>query len=481
MAVINAGDVIAGKYRVERVLGEGGMGFVVAATHLTLEIPVAIKFIRDGALGTREASVRFLREAQAAVQIRNPHVAHVYDVGALETGEPFMVMEYLEGCDLSDLYKQRGALPPAEACEYVLQACDALGEAHSLGIIHRDVKLGNLFLTRGAAGVPIVKVLDFGLSKANPFGGGETGVTMSAAVLGSPRFMSPEQLQDPRTVDGRTDIWALGVILYTLLAGRPAFDAETVGKLFAKVMGESPPPLRELNPTLDPGLVAIVDRCLQKSLDARMPNVAELAAGLVPYCMNTAHAQTTAARLASLQPSPPSAAGAGATRHPTPTVPPASGRSTSLELGGPWAGAAPQPPPPEGSSRLWLGLGVALAVIGVAGGAFYVSRNQVPTGHAEVVPVPAEPPALPTVEPPTAPAVVGAGVGKVASKSVVPAAPTVASPVVATGPTPAAAPRPTQGPKPAATPTTPTGPAPTAPTAAPKPKPASPDIPTTRD
>jgi serine/threonine-protein kinase len=395
MAVINAGDVIAGKYRVERVLGEGGMGFVVAATHLTLETPVAIKFIRDGVLGTREASVRFLREAKAAVQLKNPHVAQVYDVGTLESGEPFMVMEYLEGCDLSDLFKQRGALPPAEVCEYVVQACDALGEAHALGIVHRDVKLGNLFLTRGAAGVPIVKVLDFGLSKASPFGGGETGVTMSAAVLGSPRFMSPEQLQDPRTVDGRTDIWSLGIILYTLLAGRPAFDAETVGKLFAKVMGENPRPLEELAPRLDPGLIAVVNACLQKSPDARISNVADLASALSPYCMNPGRAQATAGRLAAVLAASRDAnvvaLAPGSPKARQPSMPPAStsGRSTSRELGSAWAQgpAVSQSAPKEGISRVWLGLGVGLVVIGVAVGGFYVSRSNAPTGNADVEPI----------------------------------------------------------------------------------------------
>jgi serine/threonine protein kinase len=394
MAVINAGDVIAGKYRVERVLGEGGMGFVVAATHLTLETPVAIKFIRDGVLGTREASVRFLREAKAAVQLKNQHVAQVYDVGTLDSGEPFMVMEYLEGCDLSDLFKQRGALPPAEACEYVVQACDALGEAHALGIVHRDVKLGNLFLTRGAAGVPIVKVLDFGLSKASPFGGGETGVTMSAAVLGSPRFMSPEQLQDPRTVDGRTDIWSLGIILYTLLAGRPAFDAETVGKLFAKVMGENPRPLEEIVPRIDPGLVAVVNACLQKSPEARISNVADLASALSPYCMNPGRAQATAGRLAAVLAASRDAnvvaLAPGSPKARQPSLPPAStsGRSTSRELGSAWAqGPAVSQSAPKEISRVWLGLGVGLVVIGVAAGGFYVSRSNVPTGRADVEPI----------------------------------------------------------------------------------------------
>ena len=429
MAVINAGDVIAGKYRVERVLGEGGMGFVVAATHLTLETPVAIKFIRDGILGTREASVRFLREAQAAVQLKNPHVASVYDVGTLETGEPFMVMEYLDGCDLSVLFKRRGALPPAEACEYVVQAADALGEAHALGIIHRDVKLGNLFLTRGAAGVPIVKVLDFGLSKVNPFGGGETGVTMSAAVLGSPRFMSPEQLQDPRTVDGRSDIWSLGIILYTLIAGRPAFDADTVGKLFAKVMGENPPPLQDVVPGIDMGLVAVVNACLEKKRENRISNVADLAFSLAPFCLNPAHAQATAGKLASVLASsklPEVTALAPGAQKRRNSVPPASGRSHS-DLGGPWAGSA-APSAKEGDSRVWLGGAVALAVVGVALGAFFVSRSNAPTGRAEVLPMPSSSAlvATPADAPKAAPAAVvvaGSGVPASAPKGPITAQP----------------------------------------------------------
>ena len=473
MAVINAGDVIAGKYRVERVLGEGGMGFVVAATHLTLETKVAIKFIRDGVLGTREASVRFLREAKAAVQLKNPHVAAVYDVGTLESGEPFMVMEYLEGCDLSDLFKQRGALPPSEACEYVVQACDALGEAHALGIVHRDVKLGNLFLTRGAAGVPLIKVLDFGLSKASPFGGGETGVTMSAAVLGSPRFMSPEQLQDPRTVDGRSDIWSLGIILYTLIAGRPAFDADTVGKLFAKVMGEEPAPLQSLVPGIDPGLVAIIQRCLVKKPEQRISNVAELANALAPYCVNPGHAHATAAKLAAVLASSKvadvAALAPGAARGYT-SNPPQSNRSTSMDLGGPWAGSTPAAAPAkEGLSRVGLGVVAAIAVVGVAVGAFYISRSGVPTGRAEVVAASGEPtPVPPPQAPPASPTII------VVAGSAQPMAPKASSPVA-----PAPKPEATGKPQPAAAAPTPSV-KPAAP--APKPKGQTPsDIPAVRD
>ncbi|HEY8076547.1 MAG TPA: serine/threonine-protein kinase, partial [Labilithrix sp.] len=165
---VRPGDVLAGKYRVERVLGQGGMGYVVAALHLQLDQLVAIKLLRHGALDEGEATGRFVREAKAAGKLRNEHIARVYDVGELESGEPYMVMEYLEGTDLSKLAKQRGRLPVGEATEYLLQACEALAEAHSFGFVHRDIKLANLFITTGPAGGPLVKVLDFGISKTNP-------------------------------------------------------------------------------------------------------------------------------------------------------------------------------------------------------------------------------------------------------------------------------------------------------------------------
>src|SRR6185503_8835991 len=163
--MVNVGDVIAGKYKIERVLGEGGMGKVLAATHLVLGKPVAIKLMRREALGNREAVQRFLREARAAARLRSPHAVHIDDADELPSGEPYIVMEHLDGIDLAELCKQRGALPVGEAAMYVVQACVAIAEAHSHNIVHRDIKPGNLFLARGAGGVLCVKVLDFGIAK----------------------------------------------------------------------------------------------------------------------------------------------------------------------------------------------------------------------------------------------------------------------------------------------------------------------------
>jgi serine/threonine-protein kinase len=303
MSSVKPGDVLAGKYRVERVLGSGGMGYVVAARHLQLDQLVAMKFLRRNGPGLdeTEATGRFLREAKAVVRLRDEHVAKVFDVGTLETGEPYIVMEYLDGCDLSALAKQRGHIPVSEAVEYVMQACEALAEAHSLGIVHRDVKLANLFVTRGHAGSPLVKVLDFGISKMNPFGESDHEMTRTASMLGSPRFMSPEQMRDPRNVDARSDIWSLGVVLYRLVAGKPPFEADTLGRLLSMVMHENPDSLAAIcDPALlPPGFSETVQHCLEKDPNGRFSNIAELAYALVPFAVDPTRARGAADRIAA--------------------------------------------------------------------------------------------------------------------------------------------------------------------------------------
>ena len=299
---VKPGDVLAGKYRVERVLGSGGMGYVVAARHLQLDQLVAMKFLRRNAAGLdeTEATGRFLREAKAVVRLRDEHIAKVFDVGTLESGEPYIVMEYLDGSDLAAIAKQRGQLPVSEAVEYVMQACEALAEAHSIGIVHRDVKLANLFLTRGHAGSPLVKVLDFGISKVNPFGetAAEHEMTRTSSMLGSPRFMSPEQMRDPRKVDARSDLWSLGVVLYRLVAGKPPFEAETLGRLLSMVMHENPDPLAASRNDLPPGFAETVHHCLEKDPNVRFANVAELAYALAPYAVDPVRARGVADRVA---------------------------------------------------------------------------------------------------------------------------------------------------------------------------------------
>ena len=284
-APVRAGEVLAGKYRVERVLGLGGMGVVVAAMHIQLEERVAIKFLLPEALQNPDTVARFAREARAAVRIKNEHVARVSDVGTLDSGAPFMVMEYLEGQDLSDVVKSRGPLPVHEALDYLLQTCEAIAEAHSLGIVHRDLKPSNLFLTRGSDGAPLVKVLDFGISKVKPRGASmqEAALTKTASVMGSPLYMAPEQMVSTRDVDARADIWALGVVLYQLLAATAPFSGDTMTELCARILQEPPPPLSNVRSDVHPGLEAALLRCLEKERDRRYASVAELVTALAPF------------------------------------------------------------------------------------------------------------------------------------------------------------------------------------------------------
>ncbi len=281
---VHIGDVVAGKYRIEHVLGVGGMGVVYAALHIHLEQKVALKFVLPHVLANELSKERFLREARAAVRLKSEHVARVLDVGTLDTGEPFQVMELLEGCDLSTLMKQHRPVRIADATEYVLQACEAIIEAHSLGIVHRDLKPQNLFITRRANGAPLVKVLDFGISKSTgPGSAGVVSLTQSSTVLGSPLYMAPEQMRSARNVDVRGDVWSLGVILYELLTGRVPFDGESMTELCLKVVNDPPPAPKDLRSDLPDALVKIVARCLEKDPTNRFPNVAMLAMALEPF------------------------------------------------------------------------------------------------------------------------------------------------------------------------------------------------------
>ena len=289
-AGVQPGQILLGKYRIERVLGMGGMGVVVAATHVTLEERVAIKFLLPQALSNGEAVARFLREARAAVRIKSEHVARVTDVGQLETGAPYMIMEYLDGSDLGSVVQQRGALPIEESVEYLLQACEALAEAHALGIVHRDLKPANLFLVRRADGSPSVKVLDFGISKTTGLDGSNSdlGMTKTQAVMGSPLYMSPEQMVSARDVDVRTDIWALGAILYELLTGKVPFQANTITQLCAMILQQQAPALRNSRPDAPEPLQNVIARSLQKDRNERYTNVAELAQALAPFASRRA-------------------------------------------------------------------------------------------------------------------------------------------------------------------------------------------------
>jgi eukaryotic-like serine/threonine-protein kinase len=275
------GEVLSEKYQVERVLGMGGMGVVLAARHVALGQRVAIKLLRPEIAKLPEAAERFLREARASTSLKSQHVAHVLDVGALASGAPYMVLEYLEGRDLHDLARSGTPLPIASTVEYVLQAAEALAEAHGAGIVHRDLKPANLFLTSGSDGSALVKVLDFGISKATlP---GERGLTQTDAVLGSPGYMAPEQIRSTKHVDQRADIWGLGVCLHELVTGRPPFDGESVAAVSVQIAMEPAPLLHTLRPDAPEGLSRVVERCLEKDPSKRYANMGELAGALLPF------------------------------------------------------------------------------------------------------------------------------------------------------------------------------------------------------
>ena len=285
---LDVGDVLAKKYRLERLVGEGGTGVVVAARHMQLDRLVAIKFLRT-ALASDEIRLRFEREARAIGQIESEHVVLVLDVGTLDDGHsPFMVMEYLEGKDLARTLKEDGPLSIEDSVDCMLQVCEALEGAHAQGIIHRDLKPANLFLTRRDDGGPHIKVVDFGISKIldpKVLRGdrGPKEMTNAFTVLGSPRYMAPEQLRNSKDVDGRADLWSIGAVLFQLISGSSPFDADNNIHISLAVLTKEPTLLRSVAPHVPAELEAIVSRCLSKDRAGRFQSAAELADALQPF------------------------------------------------------------------------------------------------------------------------------------------------------------------------------------------------------
>ncbi len=279
------GEVVAGRFRVDDTLGVGGMGGVLAVLDMQRGARVALKLMLPHLLANEELVGRFAREASAASVLRTPHVAKVFEVGHTPEGAPFMVMELLEGKDLDQTLRARGPFPIPEAVGYVLEACHAVAEAHARGIIHRDLKPSNLFLAN-IGGRSVLKVLDFGISKTTVLGGGGSaneGLTATDTTLGSPQYMSPEQIRSSKRVDTRTDLWSLGIILHKLLTGRLAFHADSVGAHLIMIVTDPPAALRDARPDAPVELERVVLRCLQKDLSLRFQNVGQLALALLPF------------------------------------------------------------------------------------------------------------------------------------------------------------------------------------------------------
>jgi serine/threonine-protein kinase len=362
--VFEAGTIISGKYRIDRVIGRGGMGIVAIATHLQLDQQFAIKVLHEQ-YNDDTSRERLIREARTPMRLKSDNVCRVHDVGTLDNGAPYIVMELLAGNDLASLVAQH-PLPIHVAVDYVLQAMIAIAEAHALGIVHRDLKPANLFVTRRIDGTPLVKVLDFGIAKAPA--ASDNKLTHTTAVMGSPGYMSPEQLRSARDVDARTDIWALGVILYELVSGRVPFPATSVTELAMKVAVDPPAPL-----DIAPAYRAVVWRCLEKDLARRYQDVAALARDLAPF--GSPGAAATAALIARLlhaNAPPPVVLGNAATM---PSAPPqvrgdAATIATLASAGTTLGNAAGSRTMPTASAPVkrapWLAIGGGVLALGAA-------------------------------------------------------------------------------------------------------------------
>jgi len=285
-----AGEVLDGKYRIEKLLGEGGMGAVAKATHMLRRAPVALKFMSPAVLALQGAVERFVNEGVAASQIDSDHVVKVFDVGRMPSGAPYLVMEFLDGQDLQQiLHREGGRLSIPRAVHFTIQTLRALQTAHQAGIIHRDMKPSNVFVIDKDGEPDFVKLVDFGISKVrtdDPEGKQQNAnLTKTNSALGTPLYMSPEQARSPRDVDARTDIYSTGAIIYELLAGRTPYTSDTgeFTEILFKIFTTDPEPLRNLRPDVPEGLAAVIHRALTRDLNTRFASANDFAEALTPF------------------------------------------------------------------------------------------------------------------------------------------------------------------------------------------------------
>jgi len=414
------GDLLAGRYRIERLLGSGGMGVVAAAVHEVLHQRVAIKFLYP-AVTDDGTTLRFIQEARAVATIHSEHAVGVMDVGALDNGVPYMVLEYLEGHDLAEELAARGRIPVPEAIDWILQAGEALAEAHSLGIVHRDLKPSNLFLANKPDGSRVLKVLDFGIAKKlGPDAILLTGTAAAGELLGTAAYMPPEQIRSPKNVDPRADLWALGVTLWELITGDRLFGGDSVGEVLAAVLERSPPPLRMLLPDAPVGLERVLARCLARSRDDRYATMAELAEGLAPFGSDAAPRSLDSIRGVLRVSKPDHDRATPAARADSDNL---STARTIAADGTPTASIDAPKAAHSHARMLWIGV-AGIGMAGIAAAGWWAMRSQdipttaEPTSSASLVrssnvpvqePMPtALAPAIPAMQPSSAPASVPA-------------------------------------------------------------------------
>jgi serine/threonine-protein kinase len=438
LATLREGALIEGKHRIDRIIGRGGMGVVAAATHIHLQERVALKFlqVKDEEVGG-DFRARFALEARVCAKLRNEHIARVHDVGIWESKVPFMVMEYLEGVDLRRLLKDGAKLPLTQSVDYVVQICEGLAEAHAQGIVHRDLKPPNIFITRRPDGTELVKVLDFGISKWTTQEEDVGELTKTGMMLGSPKYMSPEQLNGGG-IDARADVWSIGTILYQMLTGRPPYDFPQVTQTFMAIAAGAPPAAPStFEPSIPPAVDALILRCLTRDKDKRVQNVAELAGALLEAVESPFAGQVRSQIGAVLEPSVVMSNRSGPLSLTTGSYAVFSLGNTGASLR-PDANAARDPsmpapvaPKSRGSAKTWAGVGAAVAALAFIG--FTRSPRASESAHAGRAPddvsarsvAPAVVPVVASVAPPVSatppPAAPAAVVAPVAVHSAPPA------------------------------------------------------------